>query len=111
MKKFYFRTTATMKPHNEKKYWIDSGLVRPITVEAETIAEALAEYATICREKYGIEISKTALKNKNIMYIGDAQPCGYVITGNTEFNNNYINWVKQYIELWVSVDILTSAFN
>ena len=115
MKKFYFRTVTTMKPYNNKKYWIDSEIVRPLTVEAETITEALAEYATICREKYGIEISKTAIKNKDIMYIDDKngtpQPCGYVITGNTEFNNNYINWVKQYVELWVSIDILINAFN
>ena len=41
---YQFKTTATMKPYNNKKWWIDSGIVREITIEADTIAAAVKEY-------------------------------------------------------------------
>lgn len=114
MKEYYFRTAATMKPYNNKKWWIDSGIVRPLTIEAETIETALKQYQNALKEKYCIYISNNALKNKDPMYIdganGETIQRGFVITGSTEFNNDYINRTKQYIDLWVDVDILTSAF-
>lgn len=34
---YQFKTTATMKPYNNKKWWIDDGIIREITVNADTI--------------------------------------------------------------------------
>lgn len=31
---YRFETTATMKPHNNKKWWIDADIVRPVKIEA-----------------------------------------------------------------------------
>lgn len=71
MKKYQFITGATMKTYNNKKWWIDPDIVRPLTVEAENIIEALKKYQTTLKEKYYIEISNNALKTANPMYIDD----------------------------------------
>lgn len=108
MNTYIFKTTATMKEYNSKKWWIDSGIVRDITIHATTIAEALEQYREQVKEKYYIEISNNALKNKNPMFVDDkngvAVQVGYVITGKTEFENreNY-RWSTQYINLWVTI--------
>ena len=108
MSKYIFKTTATMKEYNNSKWWIDSGIVRDITIHAATIAEALEQYREQVKEKYYIEISKNALKTKNNMYVDDengvAVQVGYVITGKTEFEDreNY-KWSIQYIDLWVTI--------
>ena len=34
---------------------------------------------------------------------GNTKQIGYVITGKTEFNDNYYRWVKQYVDLWVRI--------
>ena len=87
--KFQFKTSATMKPYNNKKWWIDSGIIREITVEAETLQKALEQYRETVREKYYIDISKNALKTKAAMYRdnanGEPQQCGYVITAKNRF--------------------------
>ena len=110
---FQFKTSATMKPHNRKKWWIDSGIVREITVEAENIQKALEQYREAVHDYY-IDISKSGLKNKTPMYRdsanGEPQQCGYVITAKTEFNNDYQGWVTQYIDLWVSVAVVINPF-
>ena len=41
---YQFKTTATMKEYNRRKWWIDSGIVREITIEADTITAAVKEY-------------------------------------------------------------------
>ena len=108
MSKYIFKTTATMKEYNNSKWWIDSGMVRDITIHAATIAEALEQYREQVKEKYYIEISNNAIKNKNAMFVDDkngvAVQVGYVITGKTEFEKeNYGGWCYQYIDLWVTI--------
>ena len=39
--KYIFKTNATMKEYNNNKWWIDSGVVREISVEAGNVKEAL----------------------------------------------------------------------
>lgn len=91
MKNYIFKTTATMKPHNNKKWWIDSGIVREIHITAEN-----------------------AIKNKSEMYIdtatGESKQVGYVITGKTDFEDrdNY-KWSTQYIDLWVTILTVTDT--
>lgn len=54
MKEFIFKTTATMKEYNNKKWWIDSGIVREIRIAAENVREALKQYREIVSEKFYI---------------------------------------------------------
>lgn len=107
MKKFIFKTQATMKPYNNKNWWIDSGIVREITTQAENVTEALQQYREKVNNDFYIEISNNAIKNKSPMYIdtptGDAVQIGYIITGKTEFQRDSGEWVTQYIDLWVEI--------
>lgn len=111
---YQFKTSARMKPYNNKKWWIDSGIIREITIEAENIQKALEQYRETVHDQYYIDISKSGLKNKTPMYRdnvnGESQQCGYVITALTEFNNDYKGWVKQYIDLWVSIAVIINPF-
>ena len=105
---YEFKTTCTMKEYNNKHWWIDSGYIRPITICTENLNEALYKYRGIVEEKYYINISKNALKNKNPMYIdlknGESKQIGYVITASTEFEDRTAcKWSKQYIDLWVTI--------
>lgn len=112
--KFQFKTSATMKPYNNKKWWIDSGIVREITVEAENIQKALEQYREAVHDHYYIDISKSALKNKQPMFRDDkngfSHQCGYVITAKTDFDNDRREWVTQYIDLWVNVAVVVNPF-
>ena len=114
MKKYFFRTTATMKYYNNKNWWIDRDIIRDIYINAENVAAAIEQYKKIACDTYGINISNNALKNKDPMYIdtdAGAVQTGYVITASCDFNDdiNY-KWIKQYIDLWVNISIIENAF-
>lgn len=115
MKKYQFKTTATMKKYNNKKWWIDSGIIREITINAENIEKAIEQYREKVIERDYINISKDALKNRENMYIdsteGEPQQRGYVITASTEFDDEGRGWIKQYIDLWVTVNIVIDPFS
>jgi len=49
MKKYIFETTATMKEYNNKKWWIDSGIVPRFTIAAANAREALELYRSFQR--------------------------------------------------------------
>lgn len=107
MKTYIFKTVTTMKEYNNKKWWIDSDIIREIKVNADNVAAALVQYAEKVKDKFYIDISRNAIKNKSPMYIdtpsGEAKQIGYVITGKTDFQRDSGEWVAQYIDLWVSV--------
>lgn len=112
--KYLFNTTTTMKPYNNKSWWIDGGIVTPKTIEAETITEALKKYQKNVLEKHYISISDNAIKQKQPMYtdtVNGAIQTGFVITGKTEFEDreNY-KWSTQYIDLWVGIQIVKNPF-
>lgn len=111
---YLLETATTMKPHNNKKWWIDSGIIQPVTVKAENINDALKQYQTIVKDKFYIDISDNALKHKNEMFVdtkqGETIQTGYVITGKYEFDNDYGKFVQQYIDLWVTINIITNPF-
>ena len=112
MNTYRFETTATMKEYNNKKWWINSDIVKDIEIEADNLKTALNTWAGKVSDDCYIEISKTALKRKQAMYIdtssGEAKQVGYVITGKTEFEDrdNY-KYSSQYIDLWVTVKIVS----
>ena len=107
MKKYIFKTTATMKAYNSKNWWIDSGIIREIQVEADNLKNALQQYREAVKENAYIDISDNAIKTKSPMYIdsknGEAVQIGYVITGKTDFQRDSGEWFAQYIDLWVTV--------
>lgn len=108
MTTYRFETTTTMKPYNCKKWWIDADIVRPVEIEADDLKTALQQYREKVGERDYIEISKTALKHPDPMYIdgkdGEPRQVGYVITGKTYFEDRSANVSStQYIDLWVSV--------
>ena len=106
MTNYMFETTTTMKEYNREKWWIDSDIIRPIIISAENLKAALREFVQYCDKQY-IEVSENALRTKQAMYVdlksGGTKQVGYVITGKTEFNDNYYRWVKQYVDLWVRI--------
>ena len=107
MKKYLFKTTATMKEYNNKKWWIDSNIVSDKYINAENLNEALEKYKNLVEKKDYITISNNAIKNKNPMYVdttdGKTKQVGYVITAKTEFQDDNYKWSTQYIDLWVSI--------
>lgn len=109
--KFLFKTTVTMKEYNCKKWWIEGDIVRELTVEADTLEEALVKYKEHVEKTAYIDISKTAMKLKQPMYIdkksGETVQVGYVITGSSDFDKgNYQGWSKQYVDLWVTIYLI-----
>ena len=112
--KYLFRTTATMKEYNNKKWWIDRNIIKQTIIEAENISEALKLYQEYTYNNACITISNNALKNKKPMYIdtdNGTKQGGYIITAKSDFrdDDNY-KWSVQYIDLWVDIDIISSAF-
>ena len=108
---YTFDTATAMKPHNRDKWYIPDDIIRRKTIVAKNLSEALKKYQDEVTNKSYITISDTALKRKSPMYVDTVEgskQVGYVITGAMDFDNNGRGWVKQYIDLWVT--ITQSAF-
>ena len=115
MKTYLFKTFTTMKEYNKTKWSIDSDIIEEKYINANTPREALKKYREEVENKHYVLISDNALKHKSPMYVdspsGDAQQVGYVITGKTYFEDDFHNWSKQYIELWVQIlEIINPKF-
>ena len=65
---YIFKTTATMKEYNNKKWYIDGGIVSDMRINADSVENALEIYRERVEEKYYINISKNAIKNKSEMF-------------------------------------------
>lgn len=105
---YIFKTTATMKEYNNKKWYIDGGIVSDMRINADSVENALEIYRERVKEKHFINISKNAIKNKSEMFTdlsdGSVKQVGYVITGKTEFDRgDYSGYSTQYIDLWVTI--------
>lgn len=105
---YIFKTTATMKEYNNKKWYIDSGIVSDMRIDADSVENALEIYRERVEEKNYIDISKNAMKNKSEMFVdlsdGGTKQVGYVITGKTAFDKgDYTGYCTQYIDLWVTI--------
>ena len=60
---YIFKTTATMKEYNNKKWYIDGGIVSDMRINADSVENALEIYWERVEEKHYINISKNAIKN------------------------------------------------
>lgn len=97
-----------MKEYNNKKWYIDGGIVSDMRINADSVGNALEIYRERVKEKHGITISKNAIKNKSGMFVdlsnGGVKQVGYVITGKTEFDKgDYTGYSTQYINLWITI--------
>lgn len=104
---YIFKTKATMKDYNCAKWFIDSGIVSEMRINADSVERALVVYRSQA-EECGVSISQNAIKRKSAMFVdmpsGDVKQVGYVITGKTEFDKgDYTGWSTQYIDLWVTI--------
>ena len=112
--RFCLKTKTTMKPYANKKWWIDSGIVRPVYVDADSLDDALEIYRQNVRDFFGIEISEDAMQSKEAMYsnvhvTGESLQVGYVITGKKLFGDDE-GWTTQFVDLWVTAEIVRSPF-
>ena len=107
MKEYLFRTTATMKEYNCRKWWINSDVISDIEIDAENLKQALKEYQEIVINKFYIDISNNAIKNKSPMYIdtkSGVKQIGFVITASGDFDRgDYTGFSKQYFDLWIEI--------
>ena len=107
MKRYIFKTSTTMKPYNNDKYWIMNDVIQEKRIKAGNILEALKQYQTRVKNDDHIIISDTAIKNREPMYYdskeGETIQDGYVLTALTEFQTDSGKWKKQYIDLWVEI--------
>lgn len=102
--KFLFKTATTMKPYNNKKWWIDKDVMPEAYINADSLKEALTKYQKRAEEN-GITISNSALRTAKPMYVdsdGETKQVGLVITASTDFSNS-CTYSKQYIELWTEI--------
>lgn len=105
---YIFKTTATMKEYNHKKWFIDADIISDMRINADSVENALEIYRERVEEKHFINISKNAIKNKSEMFAdlldGSVKQVGYVITGKTEFDRgDYSGYSTQYIDLWITI--------
>ena len=105
---YIFQTTATMKEYNNKKCYIDADIISDMSINADSVENALEIYRERVEEKHCVTISRNAIKNKSAMFVdlpdGGAKQVGYVITGKTEFDKgDYTGYSTQYIDLWVTI--------
>ena len=113
MNQYMFRTTVTMKEYNRRQWYIDPDIIRTKYITADNLREALQAYADSARADDYITISANALHHPAPMYVdtkeGTPRQVGYVITASTEMQRDDGTWSNQYIDLWISVDIITPA--
>ena len=105
---YIFKTTATMKEYNNKKWYIDGGIVSDMRIDADSVENALEIYRERVEEKHYITISQNAIKNKSEMFVdlsdGGVKQVGYVITGKTEFDRgDYSGYSNHNVNIWVTV--------
>ena len=82
-------------------------------INADSVENALEKYRERVEEKYYVNISRNAIKNKSEMFVdteNGVKQVGYVITGKTEFDKgDYTGYSTQYINLWVTILTVVNA--
>lgn len=66
---YIFKTTATMKEYNHKKWFIDADIVSDMRIDTDSVENALEIYRERVEEKHCINISENAIKNKSEMFV------------------------------------------
>lgn len=107
MKTYLFRTAASMKPYNCRKWYITDDIIKNMEISAENLRSALEKYREIVADEHYISISNNAMKTKEPMFRdykdGTTKQDGFVITAKSDFQDDSGKWSEQYIELWVSI--------
>ena len=112
MNTYEFITACTTKTD---KYWICNDYIRPVTITAESLTEAINQYRESINNQYNVTISNNALKNKQPMYHdtpAGAVQTGYVITGYMDlftYDDRRRKWISQYIDLWITIKTIVNT--
>ena len=67
--RYIFKTKATMKDYNCKKWFIDKYSVSEMCINADTVERALLVYRERVNEHGIVSISVNAIKNKAEMFV------------------------------------------
>lgn len=101
-----FKTDTVMKPYNRNRWWIDQNIIPEFITMNDSLKEAVKAYVEHVNKRTSVNISNNAIKTKAPAFkdleTGDPLQVGYVITGSSEFDNGN-NYVKQYLDLWVTI--------
>lgn len=104
---YLFNTVVTMKDYNRGKWYIEPDIIKPQYIEAASVQDALQVYReNVGESPVGVEISNTAIKNREPIYRDrgeEAVQVGFMITGKTYMQDERYKWTTQYIELWVDI--------
>ena len=80
----------------------------------QLIFSLVKEYQKEVHDRFYIDISDNAIKTKSPMYrdtkTGEPVQIGFVITASTDFDNDRRGWVKQFIDLWVNINVIFNPF-
>ncbi len=106
--RFLFKTDTFLKPYNEKKWYIDYNYINNQYISAANIKQAIDEYQKILLDEYYITISKTAIKTKSPIYVDDENghpiQLGYTFTASMDFYDDNYKVVKNYLDLWTTIE-------
>ena len=83
---YIFKTTATMKEYNHKKWYIDANIISDMRINADSVENALEIYRERVEEMQYISISKNAIKNKLVMLSRAKQSLTRAIIPDTALN-------------------------
>ena len=99
--RYFFNTYTTVKEYHNNKYWIDNRIVKDISVNADSLQEAIEKYKETVEKESHIFISKNAIKKKENIYRGNKQ-VGYIFTGKTDIKNKMV-YLDLCVEIYISV--------
>lgn len=82
------------------------------TIAAENVSDAKELYFDILSQKYGFEVSKSARKTADKMFVdtpNGSKQIGFVYKAKTQIDVN-CKWVNKYADIWTSIYQLTNIF-
>lgn len=94
---YIFKTTATMKEYNNKKWYIDGGIVSDMHIDADSVENALEIYRERVEKKHCITISKMPLKT--------SRKCSLIYQTGAQNKSVMLSRVKQSLTRAITPDI------
>ena len=105
---YIFKTTATMKEYNNKKWYIDGGIVSDMRINADSVENALEIYRERVEEKHYITISKNAIKNKSEMFVdlSDGGASCYLVSPDTvQAFIQRVTWAQGVVNCFCNITV------
>lgn len=109
MKSYLFRFNVTPTDNS----WWTTFRNESEHVNAESVSEAEERFFDILEQKYGFEVSNSAKKRPNKMYIDTpdgSKQVGFVYKAKTQIDVSG-KWTNKYADIWTSIYQLTNVFS